>query len=84
MSLVDRVRSLFTKKDGTEATERSSISDAVESLEELRGDKTTPQPALRGGYSPENVKNAARDLGPNPMTGPDAIGDVGEGYRSST
>ncbi len=60
------------------------LSEAAESLAEHRGDNVSPQPAERGGYSAENVKNAARDLGPNVMTGPDAIRDVGKHYRAST
>ena len=84
MALFRRIRSLFSKSTTESSDGSSSLADAAEVLAEKRGDHTIiDQPPERGGYSTENVKNAARDLGPNRFTGPDSIGDVGKGYRSS-
>lgn len=84
MALFARIRSMFGKSDVEAPPSSSRLADAAEVLAEKRGDNTIiEQPPERGGYSTENVKNAARDLGPNRFTGPDSIGDVGKGYRSS-
>lgn len=78
---------MLTRAPAPSSSEASAnttkLSDAAKTLAEQRGDNVSAQPAERGGYSTENVKNAARDLGPNIFNGPDAIGDVGENYRSS-
>ena len=84
MALFQRIRSMFSKSTKESSDSSSSLADAAEVLAEKRGENTIiNQPPERGGYSTENVKNAARDLGPNRFTGPDSIGDVGKGYRSS-
>jgi len=83
MSLVERIRSLFGRTSVDESTNSDRLREAAAVLAEKRGDNASAQPAERGGYSTDNVKNAARDLGPNVFTGPDAIGEVGKGYRSS-
>lgn len=75
---------MFSKSTKAPSDSSSSLADAAGVLAEKRGENTIiNQPPERGGYSTENVKNAARDLGPNRFTGPDSIGDVGKGYRSS-
>lgn len=75
---------MFTRPDASSPVSEntSRLAEASEALDDLRGDRLSPQPPDHGTSAVENVAAAAKDYGLSRFSGEsDALGGAAKSYR---
>ncbi len=85
MSLLKVVRSLFGRRHDSPKVSRNTqrMADATTVLDQMRGDRISPQPAENGPSTTDNIAAAAKDYGLSMFSGEtDALAGAAKSYRA--